>query len=460
VKIQCNNCKAIYNIDAARIPPNGATSTCKKCQAKIVINPSTDEAGIQLEARPVEIASAPPSHDQPDRADSIKKIRDKAVGRINDAANLAEKIVKKADSLQGIEQIRTHLNSEAKPQIAKMIKARKNLIRGVGGFIGLLLVFSIGWFLLRSDKSSFEPKTVPTGSPSKQASTQTLPDRKDTATNKTEKMSKADQNVGRAAHVEALTIKDTKDGEESTTVLTDKGQYIVPWPVSGMIDEKTFDQLANLIENGKGKSFPFIIQQDGDLKFIVGIKSDKKENASAGGSSTSQPKQPEKKAAVWDKASWGMTVAQIQNLYPEAKIEDNRGKIESSKIAGIDFGVIFYFDKNQTLNSIKLDAKEISEFEELNKLFTILTEKYGESNREKINIRNPMNRAPMEGEKVTWIKGETKIVFEYVRGVNPLLNPNNPLVASMGDKAYTTIASIAYTLLPKAVTSNEGADKL
>ena len=51
MQIQCPNCKAIYRMDKAKIPENGATATCRKCQTKIVIQkPGPPEAEIEEKA--------------------------------------------------------------------------------------------------------------------------------------------------------------------------------------------------------------------------------------------------------------------------------------------------------------------------------------------------------------------------------------------------------------------------
>jgi predicted Zn finger-like uncharacterized protein len=69
MKIECTTCSTAYNIDDSKIPSGGATSSCKKCQSKIRIEPPNTNSGVE-EAVPAEIKKQP---------DILEKTKQKAV---------------------------------------------------------------------------------------------------------------------------------------------------------------------------------------------------------------------------------------------------------------------------------------------------------------------------------------------------------------------------------------------
>jgi len=43
MKVQCSNCKAVYNIDDSKIPEKGAHATCSKCGTRFEIKKTHKE---------------------------------------------------------------------------------------------------------------------------------------------------------------------------------------------------------------------------------------------------------------------------------------------------------------------------------------------------------------------------------------------------------------------------------
>ena len=74
-----------------------------------------------------------------------------------------------------------------------------------------------------------------------------------------------------AKETESLTIINVSFGEESISVKTDKGEYILPSHSSGMLDEATFEKILLLLKNktNKGKTFSFIVEQSNDIDFVI-----------------------------------------------------------------------------------------------------------------------------------------------------------------------------------------------
>ena len=62
MKIQCPQCKAVYNIEVSKlpeIPAKGAFATCQKCKNRIPIAPINGESEPQKEAHREEIIPCP-----------------------------------------------------------------------------------------------------------------------------------------------------------------------------------------------------------------------------------------------------------------------------------------------------------------------------------------------------------------------------------------------------------------
>ena len=75
-----------------------------------------------------------------------------------------------------------------------------------------------------------------------------------------------------AKQVVNLKIGNIIFGEESISVETDKGRYTLPSHFSGMLEEATFTKLLELIQNNKGKTFPFIVEKLNQFQYIVGLE--------------------------------------------------------------------------------------------------------------------------------------------------------------------------------------------
>ncbi|MFH1488573.1 MAG: zinc-ribbon domain-containing protein [Pseudomonadota bacterium] len=62
MKIQCPNCKAVYNVDISKIPEvpaKGAFATCRKCKERMPIAPMKEESKTQPEEHREEIIPCP-----------------------------------------------------------------------------------------------------------------------------------------------------------------------------------------------------------------------------------------------------------------------------------------------------------------------------------------------------------------------------------------------------------------
>lgn len=84
-----------------------------------------------------------------------------------------------------------------------------------------------------------------------------------------------------AKQVINLKIGNINLGEESVSIETDKGEYILPSHFSGMLDEETFTKLFELIQTNKGKTFPFIVEESDEYRYIVGIEEEPLQNKKA-----------------------------------------------------------------------------------------------------------------------------------------------------------------------------------
>ena len=62
MKIQCPNCKTVYNINDSKLPPipdKGAFATCRKCKERMPIKPMKTESKREPEAYQEEIIPCP-----------------------------------------------------------------------------------------------------------------------------------------------------------------------------------------------------------------------------------------------------------------------------------------------------------------------------------------------------------------------------------------------------------------
>ena len=97
---------------------------------------------------------------------------------------------------------------------------------------------------------------------------------------------------------------------------------------------------------------------------------------------TSTPPQP----TAWGKTAWGMTVEQVQSLYPDStnpgltRPHDPKLEIKDFSIEGDSYKVGFFFDDAKGLQKIQVSRETKSEFDikdSVKKLEELLTQKYG-----------------------------------------------------------------------------------
>jgi predicted Zn finger-like uncharacterized protein len=48
MKVQCPNCRAVYNIDDSKIPEKGTHATCSKCKTRFEIKKKFQEQGGEV----------------------------------------------------------------------------------------------------------------------------------------------------------------------------------------------------------------------------------------------------------------------------------------------------------------------------------------------------------------------------------------------------------------------------